>query len=68
MALLVLILGPAIAACAAYAIPSNRIRPFLLPLAGIVHAIATLAAVSQDYAPTGDEWMMLDPLGKLLLL
>lgn len=68
MALLALILGPLLCACAAYAMPSNRLRPYILPLAGVVHAGATVHAFCQEYAPAGDEWMMLDPLGKLLLM
>ncbi|MBX7256772.1 MAG: hydrogenase [Candidatus Hydrogenedentes bacterium] len=52
----------------AYAVPSNRLRPYVLPFVGVVHAGATVNAVAQEYAPVGDEWMMLDPLGKILLL
>ncbi len=62
-----LVLLPWAFAAATFAIPSNRWRPYLLPLAGLVH-LALTARVLREPALTGfDGWLSLDPLGKLVL-
>jgi hydrogenase-4 component F len=65
------ILFPLVMAAAAYAVPSNRWRPWLLPLAGLGHLGLVVTAIFV----TGDgtvlsglgNWLLLDPLGKLVL-
>jgi hydrogenase-4 component F len=65
-----LVLIPLVAAAAAFACPSNRWRPGLLPAGGLAHLVATLAALSEPAgAVTGlDGWLLLDPLGRVFLL
>jgi hydrogenase-4 component F len=65
-----LILIPLIAAAAAFAVPSNRWRPWVLPVGGLAHLAATLFAVSRpaDSVTALDGWLLLDPLGRLFLL
>ncbi|MFH0879288.1 MAG: proton-conducting transporter membrane subunit [Lentisphaerota bacterium] len=66
---LALILFPLIMALVAFAIPSNRLRPWILPVTGAGHLALTLhtliaAPVRVFCAP----WLTLDPLGRLVLL
>ncbi len=66
--LFTLILFPLFMAAAAALVRSNRWRPWLLPVAAIGHWATTLVALTQP-APAGHgAWLMLDPLGKLILL
>jgi hydrogenase-4 component F len=63
-----LVLVPALFAVGAYALPSDRLRPWLLPICGFAHlgmVIMILAAPTP--VPTG-AWVGLDPLGRLVLL
>lgn len=66
-----LILFPLIMAALAIAVPSNRWRPWLMPAGGLVQLILVLTAICRpaDQAPlTGlDGWLLLDPLGKVVL-
>jgi hydrogenase-4 component F len=64
-----LILVPLAAAVLALAIPSERWRPWLLPVASAAHLALvgwSLAAPPPDFAP-GTQWLALDPLGKVFL-
>jgi hydrogenase-4 component F len=65
-----LIVIPLVAALAALASPSNRHRPWLLPVGGMAHLAATLYALGlPDDAVSGlDGGLLLDPLGRLFLL
>ena len=65
---LTLLLFPFIAAITAWLIPSNRWRPWVIPVAGIIHFPLTLAAVFFTDQPLSSEWIGLDPAGKLVLL
>ena len=64
---LVLILMPLIMAAAAMLIPSNRQRPYLLPLTGFFHLVLTVLVIARTSEPEG-EWLLLDPPGRLVLL
>jgi len=64
-ALLVL---PFIIAPVAWLIPSNRWRPWLLPLAGLVHFGLALSTVLSADRSASSEWIGLDPAGTLVLL
>jgi hydrogenase-4 component F len=66
--LLALIVCPLILAAVAAAVPSNRYRPWLLPVAAIAHGVMTLSALTRPDAPVPGAWLVLDPLGKLILL
>jgi hydrogenase-4 component F len=66
-----LVLLPLVMAGVAFAVPSNRWRPWLLPLGGLGHLALTAAAV---FGPLGagdlsglDGWLALDALGKVVL-
>src|SRR5262245_53239459 len=66
-----LILLPLALAAIAFATPSNRWRPWLLPLGGLVHLALVLATIAQAGAGTDisgfDGWLHLDALGKIIL-
>lgn len=62
-----LILVPALLALAALAVPSNRLRPWLLPLAGTAHAALTAFAVTHPGPRNDPAWLALDPPGRVVL-
>ncbi|MBI4082513.1 MAG: hydrogenase [Candidatus Lambdaproteobacteria bacterium] len=57
---------PALAALAAVSIPQNRLRPFVLPVAGLAHLAVVAALLAASPAPALG-WLLLDPLGKVVL-
>ena len=66
-----LVLFPLLMAALAFAVPSGRRRPWLLPLGGLGHLALVLSAVLQ---PAGSPpvsalggWLLLDALGKVVL-
>jgi hydrogenase-4 component F len=61
-----LILLPLVLAAAAFAVPSDRARPWLLPVAGVSHLLLTLALLGQPDGG-GGAWLAPDPLGRLVL-
>src|SRR6185295_13312194 len=65
---LALVLVPLALAAAAFALPSERWRPWLLPLGGAARLAMTLVAVSRSDVSALSGWMRLDALGKVLLL
>jgi hydrogenase-4 component F len=68
---LALILFPVLMAALAVAIPSNRWRPWLLPLAGTAHLAMTAAAIFDLPGPAfhvNSPWLALDPPGQVVLL
>lgn len=65
---LVLILIPLLMASCAVMMPSNRLRPWLLPVTAIVHWILTLAVLADPALQTISIWLVLDPPGRLVLL
>jgi len=64
-----LILFPLMMAVLTFAVPSNRWRPWLLPVGALGH----LGLVAAAIFPSGDQlsglggWLLLDPLGKVIL-
>ena len=52
----------------AFAIPSNKWRPMILPVGGIVHFVMTINALSGPEQQGLYGWLTLDPLGKIFLL
>jgi len=67
---LVLIAIALIAAGIAAAVPSNRLRPWVLPPAAAAHLVATFYAIwGHEHANlTMTRWLALDPPGRLVLL
>jgi hydrogenase-4 component F len=64
---LALILVPLGLAAVALAVPSNRWRPWLLPLATLAHLVLTVVAVWGPPVAVPGGWLVLDPLGKVVL-
>src|SRR5438270_2555226 len=66
-----LITFPLVMAAAAFLAPSNRWRPWLLPLGGLGHLALVVAAIAQAGAgaPVSGlwDWLLLDALGKVVL-
>ena len=66
-----LVAFPLLMAAVAFAVPSNRWRPWLLPVGGLVQLILALRAISEpmDSTPVAafNNWLLLDPLGKVIL-
>lgn len=66
-----LILFPLAMAAVAFAVPSNRWRPWLLPAGALGHLGLTAAAIFQSGDGTAlsglGGWLLLDPLGKVVL-
>ena len=55
-------------AAVAFVVPSNRWRPWLLPLCGLTHLVLTASRARRAARCTGfGGWLNLDPLGKLFL-
>lgn len=63
-----IILLPILMAVLAALIPSNRWRPWILPVTGTAHLALTVVALSRPELATCRSWLVLDPLGKLILL
>jgi hydrogenase-4 component F len=63
-----LIFLPLLLAGLAALIPSNRLRPWLLPVAGGAHLGLTVYTLLSPARCVSAAWLVLDPLGKLILL
>lgn len=63
-----LILFPLLMAALTAAAPSNRWRPWLLPVTGSVHLALTVRTLMGPVQTPDTGWLVLDPLGKLILL
>ncbi len=62
-----LILLPLVLAIVAFAVPSERGRPWLVPLGGAVHLALVVVALGRPVVSAFDGWLLLDPLGRLVL-
>ena len=65
---LVLILLPLAMAALALVIPSNRWRPWLLPVTATVHSAVTFIVLSRPELRSPSPWLVLDPVGAVILL
>jgi len=63
-----LILVPAIAAAIAFAVPSNRWRPWVVTAGAAAHAILTCYAVNTPFEPPSLGWFQLDGLSRYFLV
>ena len=68
MWLLALIALPVLAAAVAFALPTDRVRPLVLPAAAAFHLAATAGALADGGAGSLGGWLGLDPPGRLVLL
>ncbi len=59
---------PVLMGIVAFALPSSRWRPWLLPATGLAHLLLTLRAAAQADEPPAGRWLVLDPPGKLILV
>ena len=66
--LLALIILPLAAAAVAFAVPSNRLRPWLMPAAALGHSILVAFALMSPPIREPGDWLVLDPLGKIFLM
>src|SRR5208282_5532504 len=59
---------PILIAAFALAVPSNRARPWLLPLTATAHSGMTVYVLMRPDLQRFSPWLVLDPLGKIILL
>jgi len=64
---LALILVPLALAAIALAVPSDRLRPWLLPIAGAAHLGLVITVLKRPEVTALGRWLQLDSLGKLVL-
>ena len=62
-----LVLLPLAFGALAFATPSQRLRPWLVPLGAVCHAALTVLALVAPPRPALNGWLVLDPLGRLVL-
>ena len=62
-----LVLIPLLFAVGAYFLPSDRFRPWFLPVAGFVHLGLVLKVLVDDVPQPIGAWVGIDPLGRLIL-
>jgi hydrogenase-4 component F len=62
-----MLLVPLLASGVAYAVPSNRWRPWVLPAGSLAHLVLVGYALWGPPLSALSGWLMLDPLGKLVL-
>ena len=65
--LLALIAIPAALAALALVVPSPRLRPWLVPLGALAHAIVTARVVGAAAPPALGGWLAVDPLSRVFL-
>ncbi len=65
--LLALVFVPFALAAAAWVFPSARFRPWFIPGGGVAHFALFLAAASSPHPPVASGWIIMDPLGRLVL-
>jgi hydrogenase-4 component F len=58
---------PLLLAALALALPGERRRPWLVPVGGVLHSALVLAVLARPPAPGAGGWLVLDPLGRLVL-
>jgi len=64
----ILILFPLVLAGIAALIPSNRWRPWVLPVAGVAHLALTVLVLQRPDMRVTNAWLVLDPPGVIVLL
>ncbi len=62
-----LVLAPLLLAAITFAMPRPGVRPWLVPAGATVHALLTAACLARPPGPAFGGWLVLDPLGRLVL-
>lgn len=65
---LYLIVVPLLGALAAFLLPSDRMRPWIVASAAVMHLALASAAVAAGDAGFASEWLRFDALGRLVLI
>ncbi|HEU4428037.1 MAG TPA: proton-conducting transporter membrane subunit [Myxococcota bacterium] len=65
--LVALVVAPLALALLAFALPSERWRPWLVPAGGLVHFVLTLAALRESAPSALGGWLAIDPLTRVVL-
>jgi hydrogenase-4 component F len=73
MTLILLILVPIVWAGVVALVPSDRLRPWLLPIGSAAHLALVVQALEESRATTQyltawDKWLVLDPVGEIFLI
>jgi hydrogenase-4 component F len=63
-----LIIIPLLGSVVSWLMPDNQQRPLILPLVGALHIVITFALLAATPPAALSGWILLDPLGKLVLL
>jgi len=63
----VMILFPLMMAAIAAAVPSNRLRPWLLPLTSVLYSAITVFVLMRPDPMNTSKWLILDPPGQIVL-
>lgn len=63
-----IVILPMVGAVLAWLIPSNRQRPLVLPIFGLLHLAMTGDLLLHTPPPSRAGWVYLDPLGKVILI
>ncbi len=63
-----MILFPLMMAAIALAFPSNRLRPWLLPLTAVIYSATTVFVLMRPELMVTAKWLILDPPGRIVLL
>jgi hydrogenase-4 component F len=58
---------PILLAAVAVVVPSNRLRPWLVPAGGLVHLVQTSVVLLRPSLGVGWGWLSLDPPGRVVL-
>lgn len=65
--LILLVLLPALVALIALVLPSEKARPYLIPVGAVLHTALLAWLIPGPTLVGADHWLVLDPLGKLIL-
>lgn len=66
--LALLLLLPFGGACLAFALPSDRFRPWLLPVCSSLHLVLVFVVIRGGSLSAANGWIGIDPLSRLILL
>jgi len=63
-----MILFPLMMAAIALLVPSNRLRPWLLPITAVIYSATTVFVLTRPDLMITNEWLILDPPARIVLL